>query len=252
MSQPYPNILVFVDFPVDDVEAASDFYRTVMGWEVETRIPGIFNRIVPGQNFKVDDGSQGPTGNLHMGISYAGDARPDPRDDADRESPKRRLHDGGRTTRAWILVSDDDEMDAIMDRAVANGGTELWRHHFWTEFGGANASFLDPWGNQLMLWEHLDGIEQDEETHELVGDAKVETDRLGVPDVEEAVRLRRESGLDSAVVGTVGAVRSEHLTDEVGARIAGRARAFLTGRRVHPVIQPGSGADCNDRSDMDA
>jgi len=117
MSQPYPNILVFVDFPVDDVEAASDFYRTVMGWEVETRIPGIFNRIVPGQNFKVDDGSQGPTGNLHMGISYAGDARPDPRDDADRESPKRRLHDGGRTTRAWILVSDDDEMDAIMDRA---------------------------------------------------------------------------------------------------------------------------------------
>ncbi|MGA0357255.1 MAG: VOC family protein [Ilumatobacteraceae bacterium] len=173
MSQPYPNILVFVDFPVDDVEAASDFYRTVMGWEVETRIPGIFNRIVPGQNFKVDDGSQGPTGNLHMGISYAGDARPDPRDDADRESPKRRLHDGGRTTRAWILVSDDDEMDAIMDRAVANGGTELWRHHFWTEFGGANASFLDPWGNQLMLWEHLDGIEQDEETHELVGDAKL-------------------------------------------------------------------------------
>ena len=41
------------------------------------------------------------------------------------------------------------------------------------EFGGANASFLDPWGNQLMLWEHLEGIEQDEETHELVGDAKL-------------------------------------------------------------------------------
>jgi predicted enzyme related to lactoylglutathione lyase len=171
MSQPYPNILVFVDFPVDDVDAANRFYSTVFGWEVEERIPGVFHRIVPGQNFKLDDGSQGPTGNLHMGIYHAANARPHPFGEAPHEPT--RLHDGGRTTRAWILVSDDDEMDAIMDRAVANGGTELWRHHFWTEFGGANASFLDPWGNQLMLWEHLEGIEQDPETHELVGDAQL-------------------------------------------------------------------------------
>lgn len=171
MSEPYPNILVFVDFPVDDVEAATAFYREVLGWEIETRIPGVFNRIVPGQNFKVDDGSQGPTGNLHMGISLAADPRPDPRPEADRGI--RRMHDGGRTTRAWILVSDDDDMDRIMDAAVANGATELWRKHFWKEFGGANASFADPWGNQLMLWQHLEGIEQDEETHELVGDAEL-------------------------------------------------------------------------------
>jgi len=171
MTQPYPNILVFVDFPVGDLAEGTRFYHEVFGWEIEERIPGVFNRIVPGQNFRVDDGSQGPTGNLHMGLSYCGDARPDPRPEAERGS--RQMHDGGRTTRAWILVSDDDEMDAIMDRAVANGGTELWRHHFWTEFGGANASFLDPWGNQLMLWEHLEGIEQDEETHQLVGDAQL-------------------------------------------------------------------------------
>ena len=171
MTESYPNILVFVDFPVDDVAAATTFYENVMGWEIETRIPGVFSRIVPGQNFKVDDGSQGPTGNLHMGISLAGDPRPDPRPDSARDLPKRAMHDGARTTRAWILVSDDDDMDQIMDKAVANGGTELWRKHFWKEFGGANASFLDPWGNQLMLWEHLEGIEQDEETHELVGDA---------------------------------------------------------------------------------
>ena len=171
MSQPYPNILVFVDFPVADVDEGNRFYSTVFGWEVEERIPGVFHRIVPGQNAKLDDGTQGPTGNFHMGISYAGDPRPDPRPESERG--ERRMHDGGRTTRAWILVSDDDDMDAIMDRAVANGGTELWRHHFWTEFGGANASFLDPWGNQLMLWEHLEGIEQDEETHQLVGDAKL-------------------------------------------------------------------------------
>ena len=173
MSDPYPNILVFVDFPVDDVDAATTFYENVMGWEIETRIPGVFNRIVPGQNFKVDDGSQDPTGNLHMGISLASDPRPDPRPDDAKDLPKRSMHDGSRTTRAWILISDDDDMEEIMDKAVANGGTELWRKHFWTEFGGANASFLDPWGNQLMLWEHLDGVEQDEETHELVGDAQL-------------------------------------------------------------------------------
>ena len=50
----YPNILVFVDFPTDDVEAATDFYSIVFNWEIETRIPGIFNRIVPGQNFKLE------------------------------------------------------------------------------------------------------------------------------------------------------------------------------------------------------
>lgn len=171
MTEPYPNVLVFVDFPVDDVAAATTFYENVMRWEIETRIPGVFSRIVPGQNFKVDDGSQGPTGNLHMGISLAADKRPDPRED--RTTPRLEMHDGGATTRAWILVSDDDDMDDIMDRAVANGATELWRRHFWKEFGGANASFLDPWGNQLMLWAHLEGMEQDEVTHELLDDSNL-------------------------------------------------------------------------------
>ena len=164
----YPNILVFVDFPVDDVDAGAEFYREVFGWEVEERIPGIFHRIVPGQNFKLDDGTQGPTGNLHMGISYCGDMRPHP--DPGPQEPTH-MSTGGRTTRAWILVSDDDSFDAILERAEAKGATILWTNHFWTEFGGANASFLDPWGNQLMLWQHLEGIEQDPETHELVGDA---------------------------------------------------------------------------------
>ena len=59
----YPYILVFVDFPTDDVDAANAFYSKVFNWEVEERIPGIFHRIVPGQNFKLDDGSQGPTVN---------------------------------------------------------------------------------------------------------------------------------------------------------------------------------------------
>jgi len=171
MSEPYPNILVFVDFPVDDVAAATTFYESVFGWEIEERIPGVFSRIVPGQSQKLDDGTQGPTGNLHMGISLASDGRPDPRPQGERGLAE--LHNGGRTTKAWILVSDDDDMDRMIDAAVAAGGSELWRHHFWKEFGGANASFLDPWGNQIVLWEHLAGIEQDEVTHELVGDAEL-------------------------------------------------------------------------------
>ncbi|MFK8023375.1 MAG: VOC family protein, partial [Ilumatobacter sp.] len=50
------------------------------------------------------------------------------------------------------------------------GGSVLWTNHFWREFGGRSASFLDPWGNQLMLWTHPEGAEQDPDTHELVGD----------------------------------------------------------------------------------
>jgi len=166
----YPNALVFIDFPVDDVDAANTFYSEVFGWEVEERIPGVFHRIVPGQKFKLDDGSQGPTGNLHMGIYNAANARPYP----DPAAPEpTRLSEGGRSIRAWILVSDDDSFDRILEAAVRMGGTELWRNHFWTEFGGANASFLDPWGNQLMLWQHLPDAEQDEQTHQVVGDYTV-------------------------------------------------------------------------------
>ena len=83
------------------------------------------------------------------------------------------MNPGGRATRAWILVSDDDSFDGILERAEARGATILWNKHFWTEFGGANASFLDPWGNQINLWQHLEGIEQDPDTHELVGDAQL-------------------------------------------------------------------------------
>jgi predicted enzyme related to lactoylglutathione lyase len=166
----YPNTLVFVDFPSDDVNAAQAFYAEVFNWEVEDRIEDTFARIVPGQNFKLDDGTQGPTGNLHMGISNAADMRPRP---PDAPSEPTHLNPGGRAMRAWILVSDDDSFDRILDTAERLGGTVLWRNHFWTEFGGANASFVDPWGNQLMLWQHLPGTETDDETHQVVGEFSV-------------------------------------------------------------------------------
>jgi len=145
----YPNTLIFADFPSDDPEASAVFYREVFGWEVEPRPAGVFYRIVPGQNFQLDDGSQGPTGNLHMGIHNAANARPHPEPDG---VDPRGLSQDGRTVRVWILVSDDDSSDAIMDRALARGATELWRDHYWAEFNGFNAAFKDPWGNTLILW----------------------------------------------------------------------------------------------------
>ena len=54
---PYPNTLVFIDIPTDDVDAANTFYSEVFNWEVGERIPGLFHRIVPGQNFRLNDGS---------------------------------------------------------------------------------------------------------------------------------------------------------------------------------------------------
>jgi hypothetical protein len=84
-----------------------------------------------------------------MGIYNVANARPHP--DPDGVEP-RRLSSDGRTVRVWILVSDDDNADAIMERALARGATELWRHHYWKEFNGFNDAFMDPWGNTLILW----------------------------------------------------------------------------------------------------
>ena len=165
-----PNKLVFVDFPTTDVNAARAYYAEVFNWEVEDRIADTFARIVPGGFFRNEDGSESEIGNLHMGISHAANMRPnkDPNPVAPFE-----MNPGGRAIRAWILVSDDDSFERILEAAVRLGGTELWRDHFWTEFGGANASFLDPWGNQIMLWAHLDGVEVDEDTHEVIGEASL-------------------------------------------------------------------------------
>ncbi len=144
-----PNTLIFVDFPSDDTVAASDFYAKVFGWTLEGRPTGVFHRAVPGGYFPLDDGSDSPVGNLHLGIYDAGNARPHP-DPAGVEP--RHVNRDGRGLRVWILVSDDDNEDAILDRAIANGATELWRHHYWAEFNGFNGAFRDPWGTEVILW----------------------------------------------------------------------------------------------------
>ncbi len=161
----YPNTLVFVDYPTDDVNAARAFYAEVFNWEVEDRIADTFARIVPGQNFKLDDGTQGPTGNLHMGIYNAANARPHP-DTAGVEP--REASGGGRTARTWILVGDEDSQDRILDTAVRLGATVLWRNHYWAEFNGNNGAFTDPWGNTFILWSKPgdNPTEQEGFTHE--------------------------------------------------------------------------------------
>lgn len=144
-----PNTLIFVDVPSDDPEASATFYAEVFGWEVEPRPAGVFHRIVPGGHFPLDDGSPSPIGNLHMGIFNAANARPHP--DPDGVEP-RHLSKDGRTTRTWILVSEDDTQDRILDTAERLGGTVLWRDHYWKEFNGYSGAFLDPWGNTFVLW----------------------------------------------------------------------------------------------------
>jgi len=145
----YPNTLIFVDFPAADPDAAAEFYAAVFGWEVEPRPAGSFYRIVPGGQFLLDDGTPGPTGNLHMGIHNPANARPHP--DPNGVEP-RAVATEGRTMRTWILVSDDDSMDRILGEAEARGATVLWRNHYWAEFNGFNGAFRDPWGNTFILW----------------------------------------------------------------------------------------------------
>jgi catechol 2,3-dioxygenase-like lactoylglutathione lyase family enzyme len=145
----YPNTLIFVDLPADDPEAAGKFYAEVFGWKVEGRPTGVFHRMVPGQNFLRSDGTPSDVGNLHLGIYNAANARPHP--DPEGVEP-RAVSREGRTMRMWILVSDDDSQDRILDTAEKLGATVLWRNHYWAEFNGFNGAFLDPWGNTIVLW----------------------------------------------------------------------------------------------------
>ena len=145
----YPNTLIFVDLPSDDPDATAAFYAEVFGWEVEGRPSGVFHRAVPGQQFLLEDGAPSGVGNLHLGIYNAANARPHP-DQAGVEP--RGLSRDGRTMRVWILVSDDDSQERILETAEKLGAQVLWRDHFWKEFNGFNGAFLDPWGNTIVLW----------------------------------------------------------------------------------------------------
>lgn len=141
----YPNTLIYVDFPSPDPEATGRFYNTVFGWVVEGKPDGVYYRMVPGQEF-LKDGQPSGVGNLHLGIYKTDEGRPRPGGYPDSTLAS------GRGVRVWILVSDDDEQDAILDRAEANGATILWRHRYWDTFNGFCGAFQDPWGSEVVLW----------------------------------------------------------------------------------------------------
>src|SRR5690606_10213726 len=64
---------------------------------------------------------------------------------------------------------------------------------------------------------------------ELLGDAEIQADRLGVADVQVAVGLRREPGADRGVLAA-GQVLADDLADEVVARGLGGRRGGGGGR----------------------
>ena len=145
----YPNTLIFVDLSADDPNAAGKFYSEVFGWEDDPRLDGLFHRMVPGQNFLNPDGSQSEIGNLHLGIGDCANLRPNPNPDG---IEPRSMAAGGRKARVWILISDDDSAERILGTAEKLGATILWRNHYWKEFNGYNHAFVDPWGNEILLW----------------------------------------------------------------------------------------------------
>lgn len=143
------NSLIFFDFATDDPDKAGKFYAEVFGWEDDSRMGGLYHRMVPGGFFKNKDGTDSEIGNLHLGIFDAKNARPHP-DPAGVEP--RSIAGAGRKPRIWILISDDDSADRILAAAEERGATILWRDHYWKEFNGYNHAFADPWGNEIVLW----------------------------------------------------------------------------------------------------
>lgn len=141
-----PNTLIFVDFPSPDPAATAAFYAEVFGWTDEGRPEGLFHRLVPGGEYELPDGSPSGVGNLHLGIYSTADGRPNPVG-YDSAEPAR-----GRGVRVYVLVSDDDTQDRILDTAERLGATVLWRDHLWDEFHGFCGSFVDPWGSEVVLW----------------------------------------------------------------------------------------------------
>ncbi len=125
-----PNSLIFVDLPTEDPEAAAGFYRELFGWRIDGRPPGVFHEIVPSKG-------------VHLGLFCEAHQVPDP-------APKSPRPRSGLQTRTYIQV--DAPPAEYLNQAILLGATALWEQTWWEEFRGWHASFLDPWGNQIIMW----------------------------------------------------------------------------------------------------
>ena len=72
------------------------------------------------------------------------------------QSGRKQSADDGR--HFGLVVDDKEAVRAILEAE----GVEILPGRF--------LDFLDPWGNQIMLWAHLDGVEVDPDTHEVIGE----------------------------------------------------------------------------------
>ena len=124
------NTLVFVDLPTRDVEAASRFYKELFGGTVNGRPQGVFHEVVTGD---------GP----RLGLWNEAEQVPDP-------APRPLEPRAGAQPRTYIAV--DGPPGEYLNRAVMLGATALWEQRYWEELDGHHASFLDPWGNQIIMW----------------------------------------------------------------------------------------------------
>jgi predicted enzyme related to lactoylglutathione lyase len=124
------NTLIFVDLPTSDPQAAHDFYAELFGWTINPRPAGEFHQIVPGEG-------------LHLGLFNERNQHPAP-------NPVAPVPRAGVAARTYILV--DAPAEQYLEKAVALGATEVWREQWWPEFEGRHASFVDPWGNQIVMW----------------------------------------------------------------------------------------------------
>ena len=143
-----PHTLIFVDLPSPDPDASGRFYEAVFGWTVEGRPAGTFHRIVPGGEFPGSDGKPSGVGNLHLGIFNTATPIPEPNQPPIRAGGQ----PAGPMPRVYILVSEDDTQEAVLERAKANGAAIEWEPVWWGEFSGWCSAFTDPWGVQILLW----------------------------------------------------------------------------------------------------
>ena len=72
---------------------------------------------------------------------------------------------------------------------------------------------------------------------EVLGNAEIGDDGLGVANVEIAVRLRWEPGLDAAVVSALFDVRANNLMNEVRTGLSRVSSRFCHGRNLTGVCQ---------------
>ena len=145
----YPNTLIFVDFPSTEPTASAAFYEAVFGGRSNLAPRTSSTASCPARTSRSTTGRRARPATC----TWASSTSPTPvRIPIRRVSNPATVATDGHSARVWILVSEDDSIERILTEATSRGATLLWKDHYWAEFNGFNAAFLDPWGNTFVLW----------------------------------------------------------------------------------------------------